>query len=527
MTVRGALHKIPLVVYPHEMTKSAGGLIPVIELDDARRVPLYEQLFAGLQVAIATGRIAPGTRLPASRTLAGDLGVSRTTVLEAFRKLRSEGYVESRVGDGTYVTETLPEKSMRASAASRNGGPSSNSAAVRPSSFAESTRPRISRRGERMHRIGASALPRDEVRPLLPGVPALSEFPHANWRRYLERAAKRTDTRLLHYPDPQGHRSLRVAIAEYLRVSRGLDCSAEQVVITTGSQQALSLLARLLLDPGEPAWIEDPGYLGARRALLAAGARLVPVPVDEEGIEVSAGEDREPDPALVYVTPSHQFPLAVTMSEARRRQLLDWSRERGAWVIEDDYDGEYRFEDRPLSALRGLGDSNRIIHVGTLSKMLFPALRLGYAVLPAELVEPYLAVRQVAEDAPSPLLQLATAEFIEEGDFARHIRRMRVLYRERRDALLAALAAECEDVVGVRPAEAGMHLSLRLPEEIDARAVSRAAARRGVTAFSLSEFALERPGPNGLVLGFAGYTPGEIRHAARKLGEEIRNRMPK
>lgn len=516
------------------MAKSAGGLIPVIELDEERSTPLYEQLFTGLQVAIKTGRIAPGTRLPASRTLARDLDVSRTTVLEAFRKLRSEGYVESRVGDGTYVADTLPEESMRANLAPANTATvrSETNGAVPPavstsqSSPEESTHHRISRRGERMRSLAAAALPRDEVRPFLPGVPALSEFPRSIWQRRLENAMARIGARLLHYPDPQGHEPLRAAISEYLRVSRGLACSPEQVVITTGSQQAISILARLLLDPGDPTWFEDPGYPGARRALLAAGARLVPVSVDEEGIDVSAGVEREPRPAAVYVTPSHQFPLAVTMSETRRRQLLDMAARNDAWLIEDDYDGEYRFEDRPLSALRGLGDSERVVHVGTLSKMLFPALRLGYVVLPVELVSPYLAVRLVTEEAPSPVLQLATAEFIAEGDFARHIRRMRVMYRERRDALLAALEAECGDAVRPGPAAAGMHLSVGLGGDIDAGAVSAGCAARGVTAFSLSEFAIDRPGLNGLILGFAGYTPGEIRHAVRALGEVVRATTP-
>lgn len=504
------------------MVKRAGGLIPVIELDGARAAPLYEQLFTELRRAMASGRIAPGTRLPASRTLARDLDVSRTTVLEAFRRLRSEGYVESRVGDGTYVADPLPEESTRVSTTNGNA-PSEVEAAHESARDAGSRAPRISRRGARIHEIGVSALPRDELRPFLPGVPALPEFPHTVWRSRLESAMDRAGPALLHYPEPRGHPPLRTAIAGYLRVSRGLTCSPDQVVITTGSQQALSVLARLLLDPGDAAWIEDPGYLGARRALRTARARLVPVPVDEEGIDLSAGIRREPEPALVYVTPSHQFPLGVTMSDDRRRRLLDWAAGRETWLLEDDYDGEYRFEDRPLSALRGPGDSKQVIHVGTLSKMLFPALRLGYVVLPESLVEPFTAARSALEAAPSPLLQLAAAEFIGEGDFARHIRQMRVLYRERRDALVAALAENCGDVVDVRQAEAGMHLSVRLPEEIDAGSVSRAAARQGVTALSLSKFSLDRDGPNGFVLGFAGYTPGEIRHATRRLCRVIRD----
>ncbi len=514
--------------YPQTMPRTPDGLIPLVELDPGLEAPLYEQLFDGLVRLIRSGRVVPGTRLPASRTLADDLEVSRTTVLEAFRELKSQGYIESRVGDGTYVRSPLPEAAIRATNGKPVGfGAHGAGTADESSPGAEEEPLRMSRRGAQLQAVGSTGLPRDRVRPFLPGVPALAEFPHRQWWSGLVPSMEEIDPDFLHYPDPPGHRSLRTAIAEQLQASRGVRCTADQVVITTGSQQALGLLARLLLDPGDPAWIEDPGYVGARRALQAADARLVPVPVDDEGIDVEVGGAREPNPSIIYVTPSHQFPLGVTMSEARRRRLLEWCDGRDVWIVEDDYDGEYRFEGRPLPALQGLSASSRVVYVGTLSKMLFPALRLGYVVLPDSLVEPLVAVRTALEEAPSPVLQLAAAEFMTGGDFNRHLRRMRALYEERRNALLTALERACGDLVDPQPAGAGMHLSVLLPDEIDATAVSRACATRGVTALTISAFALDRPSaPNGLVLGFAGYTPGEIRHAAHRLCEEIRRREP-
>lgn len=511
------------------MARTPDGLIPLVELSPGLDMPLYAQLFDGLVRLIRSGRIGPGTRLPASRTLARDLEVSRTTVLEAFRELKAQGYIESRVGDGTYVRSPLPEVATRVTDGKRarfardGAGPSGDP----KTPGGEEKSLRISRRGARLHAVGSTGLPRDRVRPFLPGVPALAEFPHRQWWSGLVPRMETVDSDFLHYPDPVGYEPLRAAIAAQLRASRGVRCSADHVVITTGSQQALGLLARLLLDPDDSVWIEDPGYIGARRALQAAGARLVPVPVDDEGIEITTGMAREPNPSIVYVTPSHQFPMGVTMSEARRRQFLEWSEGRDAWIVEDDYDGEYRFEDRPLPALQGLGANGRVIYVGTLSKILFPALRLGYVVLPPSLVEPFVAVRTALEEAPSPVLQLAAAEFMMGGDFNRHLRRMRALYEERRDALLTALERGCGDLVEPKPAGAGMHVSVLLPGEIEAAVVSGACASRDVTALAISTFALDQPAaPNGLVLGFAGYTPGEIRHAARKLCEEIQRREP-
>jgi GntR family transcriptional regulator/MocR family aminotransferase len=292
------------------------------------------------------------------------------------------------------------------------------------------------------------------------------------------------------------------------------------VVITTGTQQALARLAALLLDPGDAAWIEDPGYPGARRALLAAGAQLVPVPVDDAGIDVDAGIARERRARLSYVTPSHQFPTGATMSLERRLRLLQWAEDNEAWILEDDYDGEYRYEERPLQALQGMDGSGRVIYMGTFGKVLFPSLRLGYVVLPAPLVGPFVAARAAEGGAPPLLDQLVLTDFLRDEHFARHLRRMRLVYRERRDALVDALTRRCAAHLTPGPAGAGIHLAAMLRRGND-RLVAKRAAERGLTAFAVSEFAIEPRTPGGLVLGFAGWSPARLRGAVDLLASVL------
>lgn len=357
-----------------------------------------------------------------------------------------------------------------------------------------------------------------------PGIPALDAFPRDLWARLAARLYRQSRFDLFSYGDPAGHPPLRRAIAEYLRAARGVNCRWEQVIVTSGSQQALDLAARVLLDRGDTAWVEDPGYFGARGAWMAAGIRCVPVPVDAEGLSVAQGELSAPQARMAYVSPSHQYPLGVTMSLARRMALLAWARRCSAWIAEDDYDSEFRYAGRPLAALQGLDTGGRVIYIGTFSKVLFPALRLGYMVVPAGAVDAFAAARALADRHPPGPSQALVAEFLAEGHFARHIRRMRTLYAERQAALVSAARRECAGLLEVAPADAGMHLVAWLPKGSIDREVSRRAAAAGVSAPPLSAYYhhadAARP---GLLLGYSSVNRRKIQEAARRLGAAMIN----
>jgi GntR family transcriptional regulator/MocR family aminotransferase len=477
-----------------------------LHLDAAQAEPLYQQLYAEIRAAILGGRLAAGARLPSSRELAAGLGVARATVVGAFEQLLAEGYLESRVGSGTFVARDLPDDLLQARA------PRAGLGAAPPGG------PTLSQRGAALATIPVSASTGDRglPRPFEAGLPDIAGLPLEQWARLAARCYAAPPPELLSYGDPAGYRRLREAIAAYLAAARGVRCSAEQVIIVAGSQQGLDLAARLLLDPGDLAWVEDPGYVGVRGAFTAAGAALVPVPVDDEGLDVAAGMRLAPRARLAYVTPSHQFPLGVTMSLARRLALLEWARAADAWLLEDDYDSEYRYAGRPLAALQGLDDSGRVLYLGTFSKVLFPALRLGYLVVPPALADAFAAARALADRNPPGLEQAILAEFIAEGQFARHIRRTRALYAVRQRTLLKALCP-LADRLALAPAAAGMHLVGYLPPGADDTAYARAAAAQGVRAVSLSAYATRPLTRGGLVLGYSAFTPEQIVAGAEGL----------
>ncbi|HET8623603.1 MAG TPA: PLP-dependent aminotransferase family protein, partial [Gemmatimonadales bacterium] len=363
------------------MTPRRATTIPLLVSLDRAGPALHRQLYTELRTMMLDGRLPPGRRLPASRLLARDLGVSRNTVNGAFDQLRAEGYLEARERGGTYVATRLPDLLLRAHRSRTLGGPSStqSNATLPP----QTGRHRLSARGRT---VAATARPplrvRDErIRPFRSGVPALDLFPHRVWARLMARRWRRGAVPLA-YGYAEGDTALRSAIAEYVRAARGARCSDEQVMIVSGSQQALDLAARTALDPGDAAWVEEPGYWGVRAALVAAGARLVPVPVGGDGLDVGVGETLEPAARVACVAPSHQMPLGVTMSVSRRLELLAWARRAGAWIFEDDYDSEYRYASRPLACLQGLDQSGCVVYIGTFSKTIFPALRLGYVIAP-------------------------------------------------------------------------------------------------------------------------------------------------
>jgi GntR family transcriptional regulator/MocR family aminotransferase len=489
------------------MSKSRRGplYLASIALDPDAVAPLHRQLYFGLREAILESRLPPGARLPSTRSLAGDLGVSRNTVLAAFEQLLAEGYIQGRVGAGSFVSRQLPEDALNA----RKLEPG----ATRPAEPGAAP-PGPSARGRRL-----TALPQPESRPraFAPGLPELARFPFEDWARRLAKTWRNPPKRLLIGSEPAGFGPLREALAAYLGAARAVRCTPEQIFVVSGAQQALDLAARVLLDAGDPVWVEEPGYTGLIGALVAGGAAVVPVPVDEAGIVVAAGRAVAPGARMACVSPSHQFPLGVTMSLARRLELIEWAREAGAFILEDDYDSEYRYAGRPLAALQGLDADGRVIYVGTMSKVMFPALRLGYMVVPEHLVAAFAAIRRLTDTHPSTLVQPALAEFIKDGSLTAHIRRMRALYAERQALLLEAAARHLGERLALRPAEAGMHLVGRLPHGTDDRAIAARARQLGVEVTPLAALYQGRPDRAGLLLGYAGLTKGEIETGMKVL----------
>jgi GntR family transcriptional regulator/MocR family aminotransferase len=488
------------------MPKLSAGIMLAIGLDPASDIPLHRQLYAGVRDAILSGRVRAATRLPSTRSLASDLSISRTTVLTAFRQLAAEGYLEARVGAGTRVADALPDDFLKARAQSGASAPSAH------------FRPALSRRGRLDSWVGPAATG-GVGRPLRPGIPALDRSTLEAWARLEAKQWRRASRELLEYGDPGGHPPLREAIAHHVRAARAVRCDPNQVLILGGAQQALYLCAQTLLDPGDLAWIEDPGYPGARAALTSAGARLVPVPVDGEGLVLTA--EAKGRPKLIYVTPSHQCPLGVTMSLPRRLELLRRAAGAGAWILEDDYDSEFRYAGRPQPSLQSLDRDGRVLYIGSFSKSLFPSLRIGFLVAPAALVDTLRRVRS-AIDRHSPIVdQAVLAEFISEGHYERHLRRMRGLYSQRQDTLMEAARRELSNLLEVVPTGAGIYTIGWLPPEVDDRIAAQSAAAHGVEVMPLSTFCIRRPSQGALVLGYGAYDREEIRLGVQRLARAL------
>jgi GntR family transcriptional regulator/MocR family aminotransferase len=465
-------------------------------------MPCYRQIYQGVRAAILDGRLGQGQRLPSTRTLASELGVSRLPVLNAYDQLLHEGYLVGRVGAGTYVAPSVidaPERVTRSIA-----GP----------------RPRASNDRGRHGHTGTDLVASPSLGAFRVGLPALDQFPRQAWSRLVSRHARQLPAELMAYGRPGGHLPLRDAVAAYLRAARGVRCEPDQVLIVGGSQMALRLCASVLLTSNNLACVENPGYPGAWSALAATGGTIRGVPVDEGGLVVRALE-RQARARLAYVTPSHQYPLGMAMAASRRLELLEWARRHNAWIIEDDYDSEYRFTSRPLGALQGMDGSGRVIYVGTFSKVLFPALRLGYLVVPHSLLARFLRHRDAFDLFSPTLYQSALTDFIAEGHFARHVRRMRSIYRQRRDALVEALHRRLRDQLEIVNADAGMHLCACFRDHIDDVAVVQRAAERGLSPLALSTCFVDSKARSGLVLGFGGSTETQIDRAVDALAEVI------
>jgi GntR family transcriptional regulator / MocR family aminotransferase len=495
------------------MKRVAATFLPPVAIDRRAKTPMYRQLYDWFRKSITTGHMRPGQRVLSTRSLAAELKISRIPVVNAYEQLLAEGYFETFTGSGTCVARSIPEDSSAPPVTRGGAGPSKNK-------FSQEATKTRSRRMSRRE-IALAQLPSQSwlniVGPFRASQPALEHFPIGIWSKLVARHARTSAKGVMGYGDAMGYLPLREAISEYLGASRAVRCDASQIMVTTGSQQGLQLCAQVLFDPQDIVWLEEPGYPSARQAFIAAGARLLPVPVDHEGMNFADMIRRGRRPRAVYITPSHQYPLGVAMGATRRMLLLNWALRSDAWIIEDDYDSEYRFGSRPISSLQGLDSNDRVIYIGTFSKVMFPALRLGYIVIPKDLVAAFSAARDAADVFSSTLYQLVMADFIREGHFARHIRRMRMLYMERRRVLAEAIEKEMGDACEVIGAEAGMHLVVMLPAGVDDVAVSKRAATRGVSATPLSTCYLGSTPKHGLVLGYGGANERQIRDGVRKL----------
>ncbi len=488
------------------MKHAAGALLQSIEIDRRSRRSLSTQLYVGLRELILSGGMSAGERLPATRTLARDLGLSRTIVVAAFERLMSEELLEARVGAGTFVSAVLAR-------------------GRRP----ENVRKSATRKAARLSKVMLTAATQFSKRERLPyepcafttAVPAFDAFPLAQWARLSAKYWRGNRHDVMGYGEPFGHRDLRSAIAAHLRTNRGITCDADQIFIVGGAQQAFHLIGTMLLDPGDKVWFENPGAIGARNSLVACGAEIVPVPIDGSGLRVDQGLALAPDFRLAFVTPSHQQPLGVVMSLERRIALLDAARNAGAWIIEDDYDGEFFFGGRPPATLKSFDTAGHVIYVGTFSKSLFPSLRLGFMLAPPPLVQTLQRLMTTFLPGVPSSLQAIVANFIDEGHFNTHIRRMRRLYAERHEALCQFAGAHLTGLLNVLPTTGGLHTIGLLQGDLAEMDVAAAAGDRNVRVSPISRFAVGQSVSRGLVLGFGGVRPAEIEVGVRSLAAAL------
>jgi GntR family transcriptional regulator / MocR family aminotransferase len=491
------------------MPKHAGSVfsVDVTGLETVGQ-PAYERICSRLRAAIMSGALAPNARLPSSRMLAKDLGVARNTVDWALGQLVADGYIVRRRGAGSFVAPRLPERDSPPRARKRLDAAAKAIPAER----------RLSQRAKALQSYPGHYRPIVPV-PFTPSLPPIDLFPRNVWNRLLKREASRSGSDYWAYGASNGLPALREAIAAHASAMRATRCSPDQILVVTSTQQAVELAGKVIGDPGDSAWVETPGYQPVQHCLRAAGLQVVPVPVDEEGLNVEAGRALEVRARLAYVTPSHQYPMGYEMSLVRRKALLGWAAEADAYIVEDDYDGDYRYEGRPIASLQGIDARGRVIYIGSFNKILFPALRIAYAIVPEPLIGAFVDAKHTADGHTALLTQGVLAAFIREGHLARHLRKTRAVYDERRIAFLEE-ARRLGDVLEFGPARAGMHVTgmFRPAVHLDDRIVAARCSRAGVEVHPLSKYGATERG--GLVFGFAGAS-----RATSRSGIEIVRRV--
>lgn len=479
-----------------------------IDIDRTSGKSITAQVYKAVKQLIVSGNLAVGKRLPSSRTLADELDISRTTAIAVFERLASEGLIVSRTGSGSFVSAAAEAQRPRARLVVEN----ERLATTRLADLIEEASPKF------FQRLAHPQKPR----AFITGLPDYDAFPLAIWSRLTAKHWRQPRDTILGYSDPNGLASLRQAIAEHLRASRGVACDAEQIFIVNGAQQAFDLIGRVLLNPGDPVWFENPGAIGARNSFIACGAKMIPVPVDEEGLSVDAGLKLVPQFRLAFVTPAHQHPTGVEMSLRRRAQLLGAANEQDAWVVEDDYDGEFRYDGRPLPTLKSADHAERVIYVGTFSKSMFPSLRLGFYLAPKPLVPVFQRVSGAFLQGVPASIQAVLAAFINEGHFATHLRRMREIYRERHQAFRDAAEKRLHGLLDFSPSTAGFHVVGKFVQrhhrEDD---VQETAAAAGLIVSPIGRFCIDPVAEKGLVLGISAIDPRAIRKGVEVLASVL------
>lgn len=487
---------------------SGGDLLSSFTINRSSRVPIYRQIDGTLRRLILEGTLTPTQKLPSSRQLAIELGVSRITVKSVYEQLIAEGYAQAKTGAGTFVSEGLI---VAATPKASRGKQTARVIDVRMSNRAQSI---MSSKASVRH--GATA-------PFRPGVPALDLFPVKLWNKYWLDAMDCNERNNLSYGQVNGSFALRKSIASHLLNLRGVQADPDQIVITSGAQQAFVLLAFILLNKRDTVWYENPGHIAGRDVMQLMGANVAPIPIDKEGMDLKFGAKMHPKPTLIFTTPSHQQPLGTTMSLSRRQTLLKYAHENNSWIIEDDYDSEFRYRGRPLPALSALDGERRVFYVGTFSKSMFAAIRVGYIVVPPWLVDSFSKARNLLGQSSSPVVEQALSRFIDDGRLAEHIRKMRRIYRERRDSLFECINNTCSDCLVPQKTDAGMHILAMLKNKVDDNIAHLALLDAGIESLPLSVYYKDQENRSALVLGFSGVPINRMPSLVRRMGEALRS----
>ena len=494
------------------MAKPPGGaLLNSITIERDSSVPIYRQLDASFRRLILDGTLTPGQKLPSTRELTEDLGVSRITVKQVYEQLIAEGFAQAIVGSGTYVSNELDIQLSPKLKRSRR------KAQIPEIELSDRSRDIISTKASVRH---------GEIEPFRPGVPALDLFPVKIWNKYLSNAMANDGRHNLSYGHVCGNPALRSSIARHLADARGMQTDPDQIIITSGGQQAFVLIAFILLNHGDTVWYEDPGHIAGRDVMKIMGANVAPIPIDSDGIDIDFAQNNFPKPTLIFTTPSHQQPLGTTMSLGRRLSLLNYAKDNDAWIIEDDYDSEFRYRGRPLPALSALDSERRVFYVGTFSKSMYSAIRLGYLVVPPGFVETFAQARNLLGQNSSPIIEQAMSQFMDDGRFVEHIRKMRRAYRSRRNTLFKCLKSECHGLLEPQPTDAGMHMVAWLKNNLDDNVVHQALLDAGIESLPLSVYCNEPTNNNAIILGFSNvpehHIPGLVKQLANVLSSLLK-----